>query len=465
MKKTMIILSALLALVACNKEIPQNEGVIDASKVVFHINVETADDAATKGVKTGWGSGDVVYVFFQDNTTQYVKMTFNGSSWSYSDKDGGTSYTGLSLAASGKKLSAVYMPSFVRGTATPSYKSSKWTIGTSLGGFILTAINVDYSIASKVGDIVSLTATLNMTAPDNLVQVYINASNPASGNEYVLNMTNVRPFTFDGIFPGGTATITKGTTNFPMHGYKGTMGSETGYYFWGILNSTSLGSIKYDFQLVEQNASKGYAISSKSKTVSSKKLTGPIAIKLSSLTDKGNFVSMGYSGGPLWATGNLNQSGKKIVDPLQAGDFVKYGRFNNYSSTTDYTGMESPLSTGSDAAYKTNTSWRIPTKVQLEALGSNTTHSWKTGWTALGTTKGGYLLTSKSNGISLFFAAAGGTDTYGTVYAAGNQLNYWSSTPKDASSSYGIYALKSESLYFSITSMRHDGKNIRPVMN
>lgn len=81
MKKVMILLSAVLALVACNKETPsvQNDGTIDASKVVFDLTINYADD--TKAVKSGWASGDKVYLFFEGVTTGYVVTEYNGSVW------------------------------------------------------------------------------------------------------------------------------------------------------------------------------------------------------------------------------------------------------------------------------------------------------------------------------------------------------------------------------------------------
>ena len=77
-------------------------------------------------MKTAWETGDDVYVFFEGNTTQYVKMTYDGTSWSYKDKDGGTTFEGLVLAATGKKLTAVYMPDFVVGNATPTLEYDDW---------------------------------------------------------------------------------------------------------------------------------------------------------------------------------------------------------------------------------------------------------------------------------------------------------------------------------------------------
>ena len=267
MKKTILFAAAVLALAACSKESPvKEEGAIDASKIVFDIKVENADGDATKAVKTAWESGDVVYAFFEDNTTQYVKMTYNGTSWTYKDKDGGATFTDLTLAESGKKVSAVYFPGFVC-SAAPTWRSGKWTFGT-VSGYFQTAVS-GYTVTST-GDVTTLSANLTLKAPADIMQVCIDADAPAGDNEYVLTGTHFIPFNFNGIVPGSEDAPYGTTTNgFPMTGYKGTMvkDQEESYYFWGILDSKTNGSTDYAFQLVERNADKKYAISSKSKTV------------------------------------------------------------------------------------------------------------------------------------------------------------------------------------------------------
>lgn len=71
MKKTIIILSALAALVACNKENTQPE----STPTVFNITITREDD--TKAVKSAWEDGDVVYVFFSTVAApNYVKLLF-----------------------------------------------------------------------------------------------------------------------------------------------------------------------------------------------------------------------------------------------------------------------------------------------------------------------------------------------------------------------------------------------------
>lgn len=469
MKKTLLFAAAVLALAACSKEsLVKEDGVIDASKIVFNIQVENADAQATKGIKTAWENGDVVYVFFEDNTTQYVKMTYNGTSWSYADKDGGNTFTGLALTASGKKLSAVYMPDYVCSSAPEYNDTDKWTFG-NVEGFFQIAESVEYSVTST-SDVATLSATISLAAPGNLIQICIPSTvvaAPGSGNEYVLNGTHIIPFTFYGIDPGGNAIQGNTGPGLPMKAYSCTIGSDTGYYFWGILECA--GTYDFDFQLVKRNTEKKYAISSYSKSVTGKTVPEHFAVKLTGLTDNGNFVSLSYEGGPLWATGNLDATNKTIVDPLEAGEYFMYGKTTPYNtSNAAYSGTENPLSTDNDAAYQANNAWRIPTKAQFNALinGSNTSRTWESGWTNIGEKKGGRLITSKVNGISLFLASTGNYQGGEFVYA-GEAGTYWSSTPyeTDPGKDYAYFLNCGDGYYYTYYTTRFLGFPIRPVKN
>ena len=510
---------AVLAMAACSNDSDEiatkvTNDKIDASKIQFNITVNNADDGAqTRAVKTSWENGDVVYVFFEDNTSMYVKMTFNGSTWTYSDRSGNQVYSGLTLATSGKKLSAVYQPSFTFGS-DPQYNSSegRWTFGPEgyVSGYFLKAERTDYTV-TQTNDVTTLNATIDMYAPNNLVQVYIPTADVLSpktssthGNEYVLNMTNVKSFKFKGIASNGEATVeVGGTPTYPLTGYHGSMKKEveTGYYFWGILANTGAGKINYNFQLVERNAEKKYAISSKSMTFAGEKgksLTGPTAIKLTGdWQDNGNFVSLGYkvdeSGNfnadlslntydsPLWATGNLGRtdnaniissSNGTIVSPLEAGDYFKYGYTNTmyvYNSST---------TSGIDVATAANSNWRMPTKNDFDALKNDhtTEKSWKNSWTNIGpdnygehlNNKSGILFTSKVNGISLFFAAAGyySYDDTPQLKEAGNDCRYWSSSEStDKSKFWSLFSEHLDNTPKTSEFSRAFGHSVRPVTN
>lgn len=472
MKKNLLFAAAaLVALAACTKESPvKEEGAIDASKLVFNIDVRNG--SATKGVKTAWENGDDVYVFFEDNTTQYVKMTYNGTSWAYADKDGGTTFTGLTLTATGKKLSAVYMPDFVCADA-PTWSTDKWTFG-SIAGYYQKTVDegVSYTVTSTA-DVNTLNAVINLTAPSNIMQFYVPADQcaaPGAGNEYVLTATHVINYTFDGIVPGGAASQGNQLNGGAMQSYSGTLGSETGYYFWGILEGT--GNYVFDCQLVKQNAEKKYAISSYFVSVNLTPVPlSSAAIKLTGLTDKGNFVDLGF-GNCLWATGNLTETSPYIADPLAAGDYYKWGYTTPYDKTGATDAYDNYKADGyfEDTAKAKDTKWSMPTKEQFDALcnseNTNATtysQSWKTGWTSLGSTKGGMLITSKKNGLSLFLAAAGDIFHGDPLAHEGVNGTYWSSTPNDAYEAYslGISDGLIETYYLS----RIFGFTVRPVQN
>lgn len=109
-----------------------------------------------------------------------------------------------------------------------------------------------------------------------------------------------------------------------------------------------------------------------------------------------------------WATGKLEYDYYadygKIVSPLATGHFFQWGATDVYGTSGDgYFGGTEELSAYNDIAhYLTYGEWHMPSQAQFEALITNTTSAWVT----IESTKG-RLITSKVNGISLFFAAAG----------------------------------------------------------
>ena len=429
MKKTLLYAAAVLALAACSKEEPllvEEEASIDASRIVFNIKVENGHES--KGVKTAWETGDVIYAFFEDNSTQYVKMTYGGTSWAYSDNAGGTAFTGLDLTASGKKVSAVYFPDFVCSSA-PTYGDSRWNFGT-VGGYYQTTVS-DYTVTS-VGDVSSLSATLRLEALPGISQLYIPSNEfaaPDAGEEYVLTAPHFIPFLFDGIKPGEAATFTTADNGFPMTGYDGSIGGEAGLYFWGILEGA--GTYDFSFQLVKRDAQRKFAVSSYSKTAAGKTVGGNVAFKIGGFTDNGNFVSLGYAGGPLWATGNLDKTNARIVHPLEVGEYFMYGKTTPYNSSDGmFYGTQIPLPVENDAAYSANSAWRIPTEDQFLSLvsSSNTSNTWVEGWSNARPAMGGRLFTSKVNGISLYLSAQGYYNQ-GVLDFADVVGYYWTSTP------------------------------------
>ena len=279
MKKTIILLSAALAFIACNKETPVKESASGISKIVFNVDINRADD--TKGVKAGWENGDKVYVFFQGlvGDNKYAVFTYNGTSWDKNANDITAKDIFDAKVDYGDRLTAICVPYGDQPTFSPSGDS--FTMTNKVQTFYLSA-STTYSTGIVEESTIEIGASLKMKAPDNLIQICVQGTGgkPASGNEFVLTVNNVKPFTVEEIVPGSPVSCTTGTVNFPLPALLTYVNKDPGYYFWGILDNASAGAIDYNFQLVQQNVEKKYAVSSRSKKVSGKELTGSAAIKV-----------------------------------------------------------------------------------------------------------------------------------------------------------------------------------------
>ena len=220
MKKTMIVLSAVLALMSCNKVAPETEtcGTIDASKVVFNFTIKNAD--ATKAVKSDWENGDKVFIFFNGLTTAHVTTVYNGTSWTPTLNGTG------SLPATGK-LTAVYLP--YGNSLTASY-ASNWTFSETQYTYYMLAENVVYTVSSAT-DPATLSAEISMNNPDDFVHIYI-ADDSATDGAYTLATDAVIPTGIASISSAGAVTETADkNAGDAMTGYA----YEGGYSFSGKL--------------------------------------------------------------------------------------------------------------------------------------------------------------------------------------------------------------------------------------
>ena len=152
---------ALMALSACNKE------EVTASRTL-KLDLNIIHDIDTKAVKTGWESGDKIYVFFgkpADHTTPaYLTLTYNGSTWT-EDWTAGLEAE-IASTASGK-LHAVYTPGKL-GTISYDPYCKEYRFTGSDHGWYLKCENVSYTVSEGV-----LAATLNMARPSDFVQFYL----------------------------------------------------------------------------------------------------------------------------------------------------------------------------------------------------------------------------------------------------------------------------------------------------
>lgn len=229
MKKVLLILvTALLTLSSCRKETPVlEEGRTYAlSSLRFELILDREE---TKGIKTGWESGDKVFVFFSGVNNAYVTMSFNGTSWSSSYSNGQVKLTQTGV------LTAVFLP-YV-GNVNPEY-SEGWHFSGVSESYFLKAEKVEYYIQDTDKQIATLGARLAMTkANDESAQFFI-PKEPKQNETMRLACNVVTPTGLAGIASDGTVTSSVGLQGAWMTGYPAIVAGELGFYFYGTIAQT-----------------------------------------------------------------------------------------------------------------------------------------------------------------------------------------------------------------------------------
>ena len=197
----------------------------------------------------------------------------------------------------------------------------------------------------------------------------------------------------------------------------------------------------------------------------------------------GAYADLGLPSGTLWATCNIG-----ATSPEDYGDYFAWGEtepydengkttFNestykwcngssstltkyNTSSSDGTVDNKTELDLEDDAAYVNwGSSWRMPSKAQFDEL-INSSYT-TTEWTSVNGVNG-RLITSKTNGNSIFLPAAGYRD--GTsLNLAGSSGYYWS---RSLDTSYPYYARRlgfGSSIIFTSSGDRYLGRSVRPV--
>lgn len=193
------------------------------------------------------------------------------------------------------------------------------------------------------------------------------------------------------------------------------------------------------------------------------------------------WVDLGLPSGLLWASTNVGAE-----KPEDFGLYFAWGETEGYSRITDekqFSWTDYKLCGGSsstltkynnnssygtvdnklvleqadDAAYVSDNTCRMPTKVDFEELTANTTSTWET----LNGVNG-RRFTSKTNGNSIFVPAASGCDN-GSVDGVGSFGDLWSSS-LDESDSRRAWYLNFNSDYVSVGyGRRYYGFTVRAV--
>ena len=159
-----------------------------------------------------------------------------------------------------------------------------------------------------------------------------------------------------------------------------------------------------------------------------------------------------------WATCNVGAN-----SPEEYGDYYAWGetktksRYGEDNCETYNKNIDDIGGTSRDVAHvRWGSSWRMPTKAEFEELVKKC--DWK--WTTLDGVSG-YRVTGK-NGNSIFLPAAGWR--FGTsLYHAGEDGFYWSSTPLGYDIWNAYYLSFGSRLYEWGYGNRYTGRSVRPV--
>jgi len=452
MKKTVLAVFALLAVFACSKkemDIQTPEQEVDNTPMSFNLSVNPMNgEAETKAaLKEDWSNGDVVYVFFDAIPTKYIKKSYNGSTWT-NTFPGGDFVAGDFSAdgpAASRYMTAVWFPKEM-GEVTVTYADSKFsfTIGGEKIYSHYMSVHPSYTV-----DETTISGTLNMAKPSGFVQFFVPGITAADAPTYRLMESHLTPKACDYVALTGGVAESARTAGYSIKGMAFTSdASVDGALFGGYLSSAGAATA-YAFSLVkeisvEKPAALGTYTLSGTRTIDAgTSMTFPNISNTTAWGDLSPFVSLGF-GDILWATGNLKVTSPFIADPLEAGDYYKWGDttpydkkgnpdtyYNSYKADEDF----------EDTATAKNAKWSMPNNNQFGALINSSNTTSVSGWTSIGGSNGGYLITSKVNGISLFFAASG-LYSNANLARAGDEGCYWSSSPRYDPVYHFAYALQ-----------------------
>lgn len=236
MRKALFILAlTVLSFVSCSKEEPNDlQEVKEVPSTIINFNL-TANhpDGTTKAVKTGWETGDVIFVFFNNIAApRYLRMCYDGSTWGYTQMNGTTEESlGLVENATGT-MRAIFLPFASDADITANgtvFKFSKTTYS-----YYLTA-TLDYTVTGG-----EVSGTFNMQIPSGYIQFFLDDSSASSSTQIELREPNLTPQGIASIAANGTINHTGTAYGASLPGYvydksAKESGESKGYLFSGIL--------------------------------------------------------------------------------------------------------------------------------------------------------------------------------------------------------------------------------------
>ena len=462
------------SLLSCAKEIldpekekTQNEDI----PMTFNVTI-----LETKATKTEWAEGDKIYVFFNGLETKYLVLTYDGTEWTNTSGGGtllNTDFNGLNT----RTLTAVHFPVAV----DVAYADSKFSFsseGKRVYNYYLSEIGKTYTV-----DGTTVNATLSMGKPADMVQIHVGGIQ-GSISDYTFGCSKIKPVACESVGTDGAiienvlqagarlsgvadndGAIFAGRLVYPgtAKDYKFTLASNDKIYTLTRANKALTAGIMYNFPAVSetggtnwtvQNASDLYVdlgLSVGGKTIYWAKCN----LGATTETDYGDYFAWGETTGyNEGKTSFVRNTYVWLNDPY----LTKYCTDALYGNVDDLTTLEKE----DDAAYAAlGGKFRLPTLAEMDALLS-LTKEWVTDYNGSGIN--GCKFTG--NGNTLFLPAAGDRN-YTTLYNAGYNGQYWSSSLSTGGpdSAYRLY-FYSDSFgnYFRRGSyFRYFGFSVRPV--
>ena len=462
----MIILSAVLALVACNKNDAEQPIV---PQYTYDITITRTDE--TKAVKSDWETGDVVYVFFSDVAApKYLKFTYGGTEWSR-EQYKGSEKESFTYPGSGT-MTAIYLP--YGNDAVVSADGTSFKFDKTFTSYFLKAEKAAYTVSGT-----TVSGTLNMEVPEGFVQFAMPMSGAINGtattffrsnSTYTLSDSNLKPVSFASVAADGSITVTEGAEGDAITGYI----YNDDINFSAVLKSTSNGSAAtYAFTFVNNNGTLEtyddvtYFLSG-NKTLSYKAaIKFPTIDKSAWKVKEPAYVEIN---GVKWATCNIG-----ATTPGGYGDYFAWGATYpqaNYLEVDYREGsIDADLTYAKDVAYqKLGSSWHMPTETDIESIYdfSSVSRGWISDTSKYGTV--GYEVYETSTPSNKIFLPAAGYwyGGYGELFNAGFSGICWSAEFHSSHYAYCLYfdvldaSLK---VNYNYSIGRYCGLSVRPVHN
>ncbi|MBR1782793.1 MAG: hypothetical protein IJ753_04660 [Bacteroidales bacterium] len=460
MKKTMIVLSALIALVACNKVETEQP---TAKEYTYDITITRADD--TKAVKADWENGDAVYVFFSNVAApKYLKFTYDGSAWTRTQYNGATAES-FTYPGNGN-MTAIYLP--YSNDAVVSADGTSFKFDKSYTSYYLKAEKTPYTVSGTV-----VSGTLSMEAPEGFVQFAM----PLSGTTtffrnnctYTLSGNNLKPVSFASVSSDGTVNQDEtAAVGAPITGY--IYGGDIN--FSGVLSATANGTAAdYAFTFVNNNGTAGTYDDVTYLLSGNKTLSYKAAIKFPAISSSAWKVpapSYVEINGVKWATCNIGAN-----TPGGYGDYFAWGATYPQAKyeESDYreSSISANLTPANDvASQKLGSEWHMPTETDIKSIydasnwapADGVTWTWISNTATYGTK--GYEVYLTSDPSKKIFLPAAGCWSF-RLNDAGSDGDYWSSE-------YNTYEYAwrldfNSSNQNKGNGLRKYGQSVRPVHN